>query len=338
MKKSLIALAIAATTAAGSVSAAEIYKTDEGSINFYGQLRTELKWNDIGENNPELSSGSSRMGIDGAYKLTDDVKVIGLVEVSVDEDSDMYVRQHIFGLASDSLGTIKFGKQWTVSDDVYGADYSYFYGGSALRYGTLSGAEHDAMIKYEYVADSFWIKADYGLPNNDKEQELAELFAGTSFGDLDVHVGGGYNIDQAIDVKNTYGEATAEYNYSKGVIGFTYYYAKLESQSAVDSSIEENGFSLAGTFAWSDKGTGYAGYEYTKQDPDSGNLDSEDGTLIYLGSDYQMLEFVRVYAEVAYADGTTLGYEAGGSGSGNFVGPTMVDSEVLLGLGARFYW
>lgn len=42
MKKTLLALAVLA--AAGSVNAAEILKSDAGTVDFYGQLRTELKF------------------------------------------------------------------------------------------------------------------------------------------------------------------------------------------------------------------------------------------------------------------------------------------------------
>ncbi len=335
MKKSLLALAVSAAAFTGAASAAEILKTDDASVNFYGQLRTELKWNDVEDKNPELSSGSSRMGVDGSYKISDDLSVIGLAEVSVDEDSDMYVRQHIFGFASDTFGTIKFGKQFTISDDIYGADYSYFYGGSALRYWTISDAVNDAMIKYAYEADSFWVQADYGLPNNGSNQELGELFAGTSFGDLNVHVGGGYNRGEDEQLKNTYGQATAEYNYGKGVIGFTYYYAKLEAD-IIDASVEENGFSLAATYQWADNATAYAGYELTTHD--SENIqDFDDSTVVYVGSDYFLTDWARLYLEVAYLDGDTLGYGAGGA-QGTAISPSSADEQYNIGLGARFYW
>ncbi|WP_086984537.1 porin [Vibrio aphrogenes] len=344
MKKSLLALAVTAAAFTGAANAAEIYKTDDASVNFYGQLRTELKWNDVEDKNPELSSGSSRTGIDGSYKVNDNLSVLGLVEVSVDEDSDMYVRQHIFGLSGD-FGTIKFGKQFTISDDIYGADYSYFYGGSALRYWTISDAVNDAMVKYVFEADNFWLQADYGLPNNGDNQELGELFVGTSLGDLNLHIGGGYNrsediLDSAgnntgVSLKNSYGQATAEYNYGKGVIGFTYYYAKLETENATNISVEENGYSLAATYEWADNATAYAGYELTTHDSDA--IELKDSTVVYVGSDYFLTDWARVYLEVAYLDGDTLGYGAGGA-EGTAISPSSADDQYNVGLGARFYW
>ena len=40
MKKTLLALAVAAT--ATTVNAAEVFKSEEGSVDFYGQLRPTL--------------------------------------------------------------------------------------------------------------------------------------------------------------------------------------------------------------------------------------------------------------------------------------------------------
>ncbi|MHC6527779.1 MULTISPECIES: porin [unclassified Vibrio] len=333
MKKTLLALAVA--TAATSVNAAEILKTEDGSVDFYGQLRTELKFLD--DKDATLGSGSSRAGVDATYTVTDGFDILGKVEFGLKDNSDMYVRNHIFGIATD-YGTIKLGKQWTTSDDVYGADYSYFFGGTALRYITLSDALHDSQIKYSLEKDNWWVKAGYGLDEDDTNQELAELFAGASFGDLALHVGGGKNTDNAWDgssdeVSNTYYEATAEYTIGDALIGFTYYHAKLENEDN-NHEIKENGYSLAGTYKVADKTTVYGGYEYTEQDPDFAS--DEDGTLIYAGVEYKFASWARVYAEYGYADGTTLGYS--NKGSDATVEATTVDSENNFAIGARVYW
>ncbi|WP_182025701.1 porin [Vibrio rotiferianus] len=330
MKKTLLALAVVAS--ATSVNAAEVYKSEDGSVNFYGQLRQELKLLD--DKDPTLSSGSSRVGVDAAYKVNDDLKVVGLVEISVREDKDMYIRQHQVGFESATAGSFRFGKAFTFSDDVYGADYSYFFGGTALRYGTLSGAEHSSQIKYTYENDAFWLKAAYGLSEDDKEQELTEIFAGKSFGDLSVHIGGGVNTDKnfgALDLTNTYFEGTAEYTFGEALVGFTYYNATLEN-NANSEEINENGFSIAGTYKVAEKTKLYAGFEYTEQDP---NFQAkEDGTVVYAGVEYKFSSWARVFAEYGYADGTTLGYTK----DEVLVGATRVDGENNFGVGARFYW
>ncbi|GEM80492.1 porin [Vibrio superstes] len=340
MKKTLLALAVA-SVAATSVNAAEIYKSEDGSVEFYGQLRQELKFLDSKDHEATLSSGSSRTGVKGSYSITDSVDVIGLVEIGV-ADGGVTQRQHYVGFAGD-FGTFEFGKQWTISDDVYGADYSYFFGGSALRYATLSGALHESQIQYKFDGDAFWVKAAYGLNNDDSNQDLYEAFAGTSFGDLSLHVGAGYTgettpADPATTVllENTYAEFTAEYGLGDHLIGFTYYWAELANQDGPEK-IDENGFSVAGIFQMMEKTALYAGYEFTMQEANSalGGGD-EDGTLVYVGIEHKFNSWARIYGEYGYGDGVTLGYN--NQGSDAQVEPQVADGESNFAVGARFYW
>lgn len=336
MKKTLLAIAILASSS--SLSAAELLKFDNGSLDFYGQLRTELKFFD--SKDTKLGSGSSRTGIQANYELNDDLTLRGLVELGIRDDSDVNVRVHVVSIKSDSLGTISFGKQWTVSDDTSGADYSYFFGGSALRYSTLSGGAHDSQIKYTLTKDNFWLSAGYGLPEDDSNQELAELYAGTSFNDLSLHVGFGKNSDKNYavgavnaDLTNTYYEGTVEYKFSDALVGITYYNATLESNNS-KHEIKENGLSIAGKIKVANKTSLYGGYELTQQDPNFG--DDEDGTVVYTGVEYKHANWARIYAEYGYLDGTTLGYV---HDSAVVIGPkSHVDKSSNFAIGARVYW
>ncbi|HBV75395.1 MULTISPECIES: porin [Vibrio] len=334
MKKTLLALAVSAAAFTGAANAAEIYKTDDASVDFYGQLRTELKFLD-GED-AKLGTGSSRTGVDAKYQVNDSLGVYGSVELGIQDNKDVFVRKHIFGLDT-NYGAVEFGKALTLSDDVYGAEYSYFFGGTGLFYGTLNGAFHDSQIRYKLDTDSFWLKAAYGLSEDDSNDELAELFVGTSFGDLALHAGGGIDKDTNYmpgdEITNTYAEATAEYSYGKGIVGFTYYYQNLDSK-VLDTSIDGNAFNFSGTYKWLDNATAYAGVEYVIYSAD--NHDDEDGTNIYVGTDYFLTSWARVYVEGAYQDGSTLGYASDQTGVS--VGPTTVDSEFNFGIGARVYW
>ncbi|TVO36340.1 porin [Vibrio algivorus] len=337
MKKSLLALAVSAAAFTGAASAAEIYKSDNASVDFYGQLRTELKFLD--GQDPTLGTGSSRTGVDAKYQVNDSLGIYGSVEVGVQDSKDVFVRKHIFGVDT-NFGAFEFGKALTLSDDVYGAEYSYFFGGTGLFYGTLNGAVHDSQIRYKLDTDSFWLKAAYGLDEDDSNDELAELFVGTSFGDLSLHAGAGYDkfANYAVgnftpEIQNTYAEATAEYSYGKGVVGFTYYYQQLENKDT-DATIDGNAFNLAATYEWLDNATAYTGVEYVMYSAD--NVDDEDGTNIYIGTDYFLTDWARVYVEGAYQDGSTLGYASDQTGVN--VGPTTVDSEFNFGIGARVYW
>jgi len=336
MKKTVLATAI--LIASSSVSAVEIYKTEDGNIDFYGQLRTELHFND-GED-ATLKQGSSRTGVKAAYSLTDSTDVFGHIEIDL-RGGDRTNRVHLAGFKGD-FGQLYFGKDWTISDHVYGADYSYFYGGSALRYSTLSGASHAAQVVYKYISDSFWVNTAYGVPGDkDENQELFELYAGTSFGNLDLHAGVGTNTDKAVesilgtlDLTNTYYELTAEYNFNKALVGATVYGATLEDNNST-AKIDEIGLSLAGTYQVAQMTKLYAGYEFTTQEANSGH--EEDGTVAYVGVEQKFNSWSRVYAEYGYGDGTTLGYV--NSDSDNVIGVTSTDSASSnFAIGFRVYW
>ena len=82
MKKTLLALAVLA--AAGSVNAAEIVKTDEGTVNFYGQIRQNVLYNDEeGKSHASIDPSSSRAGIDASYKINESVNLVGKVETNI---------------------------------------------------------------------------------------------------------------------------------------------------------------------------------------------------------------------------------------------------------------
>ncbi|CAM2973321.1 porin [Vibrio rarus] len=354
MKKTLLALAVA-SLAATSVNAAEIYKAENASVDFYGQLRTELKGSDDSisledgaqDGKVTLGAGSSRMGITADYTITDGLGIMGLVELGVGS-GDVNVRQHILGVVTD-FGTLKFGEQWTVSDDIYGADYSYFFGGSALGYSNVSGASHDSLIKYNLDLENFFVAANYGLNEDDSNQDLMEVFVGGNVAGLDLHVGFGQVKDNTPDednnkfpeLKDTYYQGTVAYDFGGASIGFTYYNTKIEVEN---QSAKINGYSLAGTFDWADNATAYTGFEYTDQEL-TGLVEAalpaqfkedDTSTVIYVGTDYHFNSFTRLYVEAAYQDGRTLGFT--NKASDEFVGVAVVDGGFSWGVGARVYW
>ncbi|MCQ1058231.1 porin [Photobacterium sp. ZSDE20] len=353
MKKTLLAVAIPAVLFAHSASAVEILKTDEALVDFYGQLRTQLEKSE--DDDVTLNAGSSRAGVQAQYAVTDSVDIFGQVEFGLQGNGgELNNRLHFVGVDTD-YGKIAFGRQWLVSDDIYGADYSYFFGGTALRYSTLSGALHDSLIKYNYEGENFIVAANYGLSEDDSNQELAELYVASSYGGFNFHVGGGVNRDKAFkvgtqtieitpdyevskaitaDLENTYFEGTVEYTFGAALVGFTYYNAELKNKANGDT-IDEDGYSLAGTYSWAENATAYAGFEYVEQESKALNVDG-DGKLFYIGTDYHFNSWSRIYFEYGYGDGTTLGYN--NKNSDNQIEAQSVDSESFYAIGARVYW
>lgn len=354
MKKTLLSLAIAATAVAGSVNAAEIYNQDGGSIDFYGQLRTEMTFKDADNYSADLDTGSSRTGVNASYNVAEGFDVIANLELGVNTDDDVSVRNHLFGFATD-YGTVTFGKSLISSDDVGGTDYSYFFGGSGNLYGTLNGAWNDSRIKYQLDLGNWWVNATYGLNDDDTGKntangDLAEAFVGAKYGDLAFHFGGGKNRVHALavkvpgsnpeqivnmDVSNTYYEATAMYDILENLqVSGTYYGSELKNEDG-SGKIESNAASVGAYWTFMEKTSLYAGYEYTKSKAKDVSDESVDLTNTFVGLEYKFSNWARVFAEAGFQDGETLGFtNVNNIGTGAY----SADSETNFGLGARFYW
>ncbi|GAB7227045.1 porin OmpT [Vibrio rotiferianus] len=361
MKKTLLALAVVAS--ATSVNAAEVYKAEGGSVDFYGQLRPTLLVLDKTDHTAELNTSSSRMGVNGVYVVNDSLKVLGEVELGVAlgdnygagadsserTDDTVFVRRHIFGFDMGEMGTIRFGKEGTFADDVYGADYSYFFGGSALLYG--HEWNNDSQIKYAFENDAFWLKAGYALGEDKKNEEILEVFVGKSFGDLSVHAGvlsSKNNIDiktekkltidgkesvvthvEKNDSENLSFEVTGEYALGEHTLGATYYYNEDENKLSKET-VDSHGLSLAGMFAVAPKTTLYSGYELVMSSSDKAGKKDGDQSKFYAGVEYKFSKWARVFAEAGYNfDGDKL--EVGKA-------TVATDSKTDFGVGARFYW
>ncbi|WP_411062670.1 porin [Vibrio rotiferianus] len=345
MKKTLLALAVVAS--ATSVNAAEVFKSEEGSVDFYGQLRPTLLFLDKTDHTAELNTSSSRMGVNGVYVVNDSLKVLGEVEIGVAlgdnygagadsserTDDTVFVRRHIFGFDMGEMGTIRFGKEGTFADDVYGADYSYFFGGSALLYG--HEWNNDSQIKYAFENDAFWLKAGYALGEKDKNEEVREVFVGKSFGDLSMHAGILSSVNKiavknvAHNTENLSFEVTAEYALGEHTLGATYYYNENDDKAASET-IDSHALSLAGMFAVAPKTTLYSGYELVASSSDKAGKKDGDQSKFYAGVEYKFSKWARVFAEAGYSfDGDKL--EAGEA-------TVATDSKTDFGVGARFYW
>ncbi|CAH0526443.1 porin [Vibrio hippocampi] len=349
MKKTLLAVAIPALFAT-SAQAVELYKTDAGSVDFYGQLRTELKKSEDAD--ATLGAGSSRAGVSAKYDVNEDLYVHGKYEFGTpggEYGESLTGRLHIAGFGG-SWGKVSLGQQWTLQDDFYGADWSYFYGGSVIRYTPISGGVHSNLIKYNYDADAFSIAASYGLDENDSAPELFELFATATAGNFDFIAGVAsesgftsvdnpdYDEDDDNSVESfTLGLDTMAYTASVGYtmdkvyLQGTYYYSDIDLGGL---DISENAFGVAATYAWADNATAYAGYEYVTYDVET--LDEFDSTIIYVGTDYHLNDWSRLYVEYGYADGETLGYT--NKDSENSVGIETADGESFYAVGYRVYW
>jgi outer membrane protein OmpT len=362
-KVAVVVLALAAMSA----NAVSLVKSDTASVDLYGQLRAQYEDTVADNKEATLNAGSSRLGVKGNYVVNDDVKVIGLVEFGVSfKDGSKYNmenRLHYMGFET-NLGTLTFGRQWTVADQLWsakGVDPTYFFGGKGINHGKLNGARHDSMVKYTWSDDVFGIYANHGINENDSQMSVSELYGTITMGGTMTLVGIGQSIDDnhklgtktskvtvsGIDadgkpattvvtttsdikgkVTHTYGVAGIGHSFTDKLdLGVQYNYSDLEYAYG---TLREDAVTVGGTFAITDAVTLYGGYDYISADALS--LSADQGNA-YAGVVWHIVpKTVRVMAEVAQANGDSID-----AGTTAFTKSAVAD-DVQYALGMRVYF
>ncbi|SJN55464.1 Porin-like protein H precursor [Vibrio ruber DSM 16370] len=346
MKKTLIALAV--LSAANVVNAAEILKTDSASVDFYGQLREELKQVDWAKKSDDthttLSSGSSRAGVNSIYTINDDLDVLATVEFGIGQSNSGTSRKHYLGFASKEWGTVTVGKQSVLTDDVWGVENDWI----GLGYSVLPEMDdygmywlQDAMIKYTLEGSAGWFKAAYSYKNGNDDPTTAEIFAGTTFGNIELYGGVGYLEDKTTSTKTKdititsggathtvesktttvnskelkHGMLTVNYKGDGWNLGTTYWHAQVDD-NAKNTKLTSDSVAVAGSYSFTEKLSLYGGYEYIKDLQEEGN----DFNGVYSGLLYKYASWTKVYAETGFNDSDKIG------------------NDSYWGIGVRIYW
>ncbi|WP_028021757.1 porin [Enterovibrio calviensis] len=354
MKKTILAVAIPAVLLAGNVSAFEAYSGDAGSVEVYGQLRATLSKSP--DKDITLNDGSSRAGVNALYTVTDDVDVFARLEYSISYDKDaMANRLGYFGFTGD-FGKVILGKQYLTADDLWGVDNSYWFGGSHIVQGTVSGGKHDSAVRYILDTDFATFDASYGLAEDGAAAQVAELFVSKDIAGFSVTAGVSsaeqehgafdYKVDetQTVNVKagavdDLYYTLWADRSFGDLNVGVQFASSAMESDAlAVD--IDRQGYTLALNYALSAKSDVYGGYELTEIEARAdqvGLAENDDYTNVYVGAVHRFNSYFRLWAEAAYSDGVTLGYK-NNKNDGFSVSPSVVDGDAQFAIGARVYW
>lgn len=353
MKKTILAAAIPAVLLAGNVNAFEAYSGDAGSVEVYGQLRATLAKSP--DQDLTLNDGSSRAGVNALYTVTEDVDVFARLEYSISYDKDaMANRLGYFGFSGD-FGKVILGKQYLTADDLWGVDNSYWFGGSHIVEGTVSGGKHDSAIRYILETDFATFDASYGLPEDGASAEVAELFVTKEIAGFSLAAGvssaeqkhkafeyvvDGDNVNvPAGAIDDLYYTLWAERSFGDLTVGVQYANSSIESD-ALAVNLDREGYTLALNYALSGKSAVYGGYEYSEFELSADDVQAsakDDFTNVYVGAVHKFNSYFRLWAEMGYSDGVTAGYK-NNKNDGFSVGPSMTDSETKYAIGARVYW
>ncbi|MFL7027046.1 porin [Enterovibrio norvegicus] len=358
MNKKILAVAIPAVLLASNVSAYEVFSSDEGSVEVYGQLRAKLT-KDEGKD-IKLDDGSSRAGVNATYTVNEYFDVLGAIEYSL---ADEFKNRYSYIGASGDWGKVTLGKQYLTADDLWGVDNSYFYGGSHIVEGTISGGKHDSSVRYVFENDAFYVDASYAFAEDDANPEVFELFGRVNVAGFDVTAGVSHatqghdkftvfkkdsdgKVTETVDYNVTAGELEDFYHtvwvertFGDLSVGVQYASSKIESDIS-DLELDRTGYGVALSYGLSEKSSVYGGYEISEYDAkftDASIDESNDATLAYLGAVHKFNSFFRVYGEAAYADGKTAGFTNNKNDWTVAAGATA-DSEMKYAIGARVYW
>ncbi|WP_394208915.1 porin [Enterovibrio calviensis] len=339
MNKKFLAVVIPAVLFAGNVSAYEVLSTEEGSVEVFGQLRAKLEKKE--DKDIKLDDGSSRAGVAAQYKVTEDFDVLAALEYSL--ASEFKNRYSYIGATGD-WGKVTIGKQYLTADDLWGVDNSYFYGGSHIVEGTVSGGKHDSSVRYIFENDAFYVDASYALPEDDTNPEVFELFGRVNIAGFDVTAGvskaeQGHASSDAVKagtLEDLYHTVWVERTFGDLSVGVQYAASDIDSEEN-KTSMDRTGYAVAANYGLSDKSSVYGGYEISEYDVSGLLNESGDATLAYLGAVHKFNSFFRVYGEMAFADGKTAGFTNNKNDWEVKAGATA-DSEMMYAIGARVYW
>ncbi|ABR74503.1 porin [Actinobacillus succinogenes] len=200
MKKTLVALAVAAAAVASTANAAVVYEQDGAKVELSGSFRTFL--GKTGEGRSDLVNDGSRIIVKASQDLGNGLSAFAGYQIRFTEDGNATnvnkgsdsdfdnpsTRELYAGLAHQDVGRLAFGRQQTTADDVL-QDATYYRSGA---YNILT-TRSDKSVKFKSAEwNGFSFGADY-------------LF-GHSNTDVDRYVG------EYVEYKNGYG-VTAFYHY-----------------------------------------------------------------------------------------------------------------------------
>lgn len=177
MKKTLVALVVAAAAVAGSANAAVVYEQDGAKVELSGSFRMFL--GKVGDQRGDLINDDSRIKINASQDLGNGLSAfagyqIRFNDIGTDAETKTTFGNpstyHLFGgIKHADVGALSFGRQPTNADDVL-QDATYYRSGS---YGPLT-TRSDKSVKFRSTEwNGFSFGADYLFGHSNKEVDPA---------------------------------------------------------------------------------------------------------------------------------------------------------------------
>nr|BBC21770.1 majour outer membrane protein [Histophilus somni] len=221
MKKTLVALAVAAVAA--SANATTVYNQNGTKVEVGGRVDVMLgKFGDA--QRTDLRNNGSRVEFKAEHEVQNGLKAIGEVRFGLGDASkadtsfnDIKLSKLWLGLKHNDIGKVTFGKQNTTADDVQLNDHTYIFGGNNNL--VTSG---DKVVSFRTAdiqlaeGQTLGFGVDYGFGEAHKKDikdakdnkhiklkntyGVSAFYAG-NFGDIKVNANAGYTVRNNNDVE-----------------------------------------------------------------------------------------------------------------------------------------
>lgn len=291
MKKTLLAIAITGLFGA-SAQAATVYDADGMSVDVFGDLEVRMQKETADGSDLVMKTDDSDFGFKVTQAVNDEVSAFGKMQFNDAAERDVaYV-----GLSND-LGTVTFGINYTVFDDVgFFNDYVFGITNAPVN----GGAKSDQTIKVTFAQGNVYGAVAYAMNMDnaaDDDQSIIDGKIGVTLDALDVVLFAGSYDDGAEKATNFLVEAT----YSMDALGLG---ATASTSDYNDATTTSFGAQVTYTV---DKAT----YSIA-----AGTTDFESGDDLveyFAGVEYALANNTTVYAQLGGndTDDSELGYAAG---------------------------
>ncbi|HHE3584814.1 TPA: porin [Pasteurella multocida] len=339
MKKTIVALAVAAV-AATSANAATVYNQDGTKVDVNGSVRLILKKekNERGD----LVDNGSRVSFKASHDLGEGLSALAYTELRFSKNvtvqvkdpqgkvvreydveklgNNVHVKRLYAGFAYEGLGTLTFGNQLTIGDDVGVSDYTYFLGGinNLLSSGEKAINFKSAEFNGFTFGGAYVFSADAGkqAPRDGRGFVVAGLY-NRKMGDVGFALEAGYSQKYVTVAKQEKAFMVGtELSYAGLALGVDYAQSKVTNVEGKKRALE-----VGLNYDINDKAKVYTDLIWAKEGPKGAT--TRDRAII-LGAGYKLHKQVETFVEGGW------GREKDANGV------TTKDNKVGVGLRVHF--
>ncbi|TNG97517.1 porin [Pasteurellaceae bacterium USgator11] len=226
MKKTLVALAVAAV-AATSANAAVVYDQDGSKVEVGGSVRLVLQ--KAKDKRTDLLNNGSRITVNASQDLGNGLSAVGQLEIRPDFSSDTKTSRLWAGFKQEGVGTLTFGKLLTIGDELGQSDFTYNFGGinkvtdsgdkvAHFRSANFGGFSFGVDYLFGNSAKTKEVNGQVVKVNNNRGYVVGALY-NNKFGDLGIDAAVGFSQDNRSTDATVVSGTLAEGNYKEK--GFT---------------------------------------------------------------------------------------------------------------------